>query len=223
MEQIERNITGQGTARDRRIASCSLAGYIPLYLFHFYDFPAIRSLVETKERKCPRSGRTSQGKRPLESAPPEPKRPRLTVDEEKSASEKPTEAYLKAANIFREKDDHSNVTGTREHPQISIWDFGGQEIFYSTQQVFYTHRAIYGMTMDLTKPLDSPVEKADGGPTSHCHTEKDFIDYHLESIRVHTRPKPLHSKDGQTPEVMDIEPPVLFIFTHKDQVTKVGG
>ncbi|XP_078583432.1 uncharacterized protein LOC144866104 isoform X2 [Branchiostoma floridae x Branchiostoma japonicum] len=137
-----------------------------------------------------------------------------------TVSEVPPEAYLKVAKLFQKNDDHSSLIGTREYPQISIWDFGGQEIFYTTQQVFYTHRAIYAMTLDLTKPLDSPVEKTTGGPTSHCHTEKDFIDYHMESIRAYTRSNLPHSKVGQTPGTRDIKPPVLFIFTHKDCVTK---
>ncbi|CAH1271093.1 Hypp4559 [Branchiostoma lanceolatum] len=129
--------------------------------------------------------------------------------------------YMKAANIFRKQHDQLNVTGTEEYPLISIWDFGGQEIFYSTQQVFYTHRAIYGMILDLTKPLDSTVEKvsSDGGPTTHCHKERDFIDYHLESIRAHTRPLVPHCGAGQT-AAKDIIPPVMVIFTHKDQVTE---
>ncbi|CAH1238013.1 Hypp5498 [Branchiostoma lanceolatum] len=137
----------------------------------------------------------------------ETKLTRSTVGKEHKV-ERPPEAYLEAVKIFSRKDDDSSVTGTREHPHISIWDFGGQEIFYSTQQVFYTHRAIYGMTLNLTKALDSPVEKTDGDPICHCQTEKDYIDYHLESIRMHTRPS------------RDTKPPVLFIFTHKDQVTQ---
>ncbi|CAH1269319.1 ANKRD17 [Branchiostoma lanceolatum] len=152
-----------------------------------------------------------------DSPPSVPTRPQVAVSE-------PQEAYLKATKIFQKKDidDKSNVTGTKEYPMISIWDFGGQEIFYSTQQVFYTHRAIYGMTLDLTKPIDSSVGEmsTNGGPTSHCNKEKDFIDYHLESIRAHTRPIVPHHEDGQTPAARDIQPPVMFLFTHKDQVSE---
>ncbi|XP_078608281.1 uncharacterized protein LOC144880137 isoform X2 [Branchiostoma floridae x Branchiostoma japonicum] len=151
--------------------------------------------------------RVEQAPHPLPSVA---KRPQGTIRET-------FQAYLRATKIFRKQDDKSNVTGTKEHPHISIWDFGGQEIFYSTQQVFYTHRAIYGMTMDLTKPIDNPVEMStDSGPTSHCHKEKDFIDYHLESIRAHTRPAVLQHEVGRTPAARDIEPPVMFIFTNKD-------
>ncbi|XP_078692558.1 uncharacterized protein LOC144922563 [Branchiostoma floridae x Branchiostoma belcheri] len=138
----------------------------------------------------------------------------------------PPKTFLKASDIFRkqrESDDQSNVTGTKEYPLISIWDFGGQEIFYSTQQVFYTHRAIYGMVLDLTKPLDSPVEEMSTvGPTSHCRKEKDFIDYHLESMRAHTRPPVPRRETEQTPAARDIEPPVLVIFTKKDKVPQRG-
>ncbi|XP_066289261.1 uncharacterized protein [Branchiostoma lanceolatum] len=150
-----------------------------------------------------------------DSPPSVPTKPRPTVSETHKA-------YLKATKIFRKPEDQSNATGTKEYPLISIWDFGGQEIFYSTQQVFYTHRAIYGMTLDLTKPIDSSVGEmsTDGGPTSHCNKEKDFIDYHLESIRAHTRPTVPEHEVGQTPSARDIQPPVMFLFTHKDQVTE---
>ncbi|XP_035669905.1 death-associated protein kinase 1-like [Branchiostoma floridae] len=140
---------------------------------------------------------------------------------EAQITDKPPEApesFLTAAKILQEKDAQANPTGTREHPQISIWDFGGQEIFYSTQQVFYTHRAIYGLTLNLAKPLHAPVDSSTvgGGPASQCIEERDFIDYHLESIRAHTRPL----RDEETTGKRDIEPPVVVIGTHSDQVTK---
>ncbi|CAH1251471.1 Hypp9068 [Branchiostoma lanceolatum] len=174
----------------------------------------------------------SSGAKELNKSSPTEKPPSEELSsllEKAQMTEKPPvlpETFLTAAKILQEeKGAQSNPTGTREHPQISIWDFGGQEIFYSTQQVFYTHRAIYGLTLNLTKPLHAPVDSstANGGPASQCIEERDFIDYHLESIRAHTRPLKgslSYYEDEDTAGKRDIEPTVVVICTHRDQVTK---
>ncbi|XP_078703590.1 uncharacterized protein LOC144928781 [Branchiostoma floridae x Branchiostoma belcheri] len=172
--------------------------------------PALTNLEEASESQPsePIMPHSAASHEQIVETQSEPTKPHLTASEV-LVVETPPENYLKAAKIFQTEDNRSSLTGTRECPQISIWDFGGQEIFYSTQQVFYTHRAIYGMIMNLTKPLDDTVKTtSDSGPPCYCHKEKDYIDYHLESIRMHTRP------------TRDTEPPVLFIFTHKDKVTE---
>lgn len=42
--------------------------------------------------------------------------------------------------------------------KLSIWDFGGQSVFYTTHQTFMTSRAIYILVIDLTRGLDVEVE-----------------------------------------------------------------
>ncbi|XP_035689686.1 uncharacterized protein LOC118424981 [Branchiostoma floridae] len=180
--------------------------------------PAEYSQAQNESFGNTQSAMTNLAEAP-EPQPSEPTKPIIAAGEVQFVETPPennevrAETYLKTEEIFRSfrrNEDHSSLLGTREYPLISIWDFGGQEIFYSTQQVFYTRRAIYGMTMDLTKPLNLTVKTAsDSGPPCHLHKEKDYIDYHLESIRMHTR-----STRNTKP------PPVFFIFTHKDQVTE---
>ena len=41
---------------------------------------------------------------------------------------------------------------------FTFWDFAGQNVFYTTHQTFLTHRAIYLLVLDLTRPLHSAVE-----------------------------------------------------------------
>ena len=42
---------------------------------------------------------------------------------------------------------------------FSLWDFGGQEIFYPTHQFFITGRSVYIILFDLSKPLtESRIE-----------------------------------------------------------------
>ncbi|VDI00786.1 Hypothetical predicted protein [Mytilus galloprovincialis] len=39
---------------------------------------------------------------------------------------------------------------------VIIWDFGGQDVFYSTHQTFLTYRAIYLIVLDGSRNLDDP-------------------------------------------------------------------
>ncbi|VDI75752.1 Hypothetical predicted protein [Mytilus galloprovincialis] len=39
---------------------------------------------------------------------------------------------------------------------VIIWDFGGQDVFYSTHQTFLTYRAIYLIVLDGSRTLDDP-------------------------------------------------------------------
>ncbi|VDI37206.1 Hypothetical predicted protein, partial [Mytilus galloprovincialis] len=52
----------------------------------------------------------------------------------------------------------SEVGGKKLHDKnvapIIIWDFGGQDVFYSTHQTFLTYRAIYIIVLDGSRNLD---------------------------------------------------------------------
>jgi GTPase SAR1 family protein len=37
---------------------------------------------------------------------------------------------------------------------VIIWDFGGQDVFYSTHQTFLTYRAIYMLVLDGSRTLE---------------------------------------------------------------------
>ena len=39
---------------------------------------------------------------------------------------------------------------------VIIWDFGGQDVFYSTHQTFLTYRALYIIVLDGSRNLDDP-------------------------------------------------------------------
>jgi hypothetical protein len=39
---------------------------------------------------------------------------------------------------------------------VIIWDFSGQDVFYSTYQTFLTYRAIYMLVLDGSRTLDEP-------------------------------------------------------------------
>jgi GTPase SAR1 family protein len=42
----------------------------------------------------------------------------------------------------------------RKIAPVIIWDFGGQDVFYSTHQTFLTYRAIYMLILDGSRTLD---------------------------------------------------------------------
>ncbi|VDI71479.1 Hypothetical predicted protein [Mytilus galloprovincialis] len=46
----------------------------------------------------------------------------------------------------------------RKIAPIIIWDFGGQDVFYSTHQTFLTYRAIYIIVLDGSRKLDDPCQ-----------------------------------------------------------------
>ncbi|VDH90289.1 Hypothetical predicted protein [Mytilus galloprovincialis] len=52
---------------------------------------------------------------------------------------------------------------------IIIWDFGGQDVFYSTHQTFLTYRAIYMIVMDGSRKLDDPSPNKQYLPGKGAH------------------------------------------------------
>ena len=58
--------------------------------------------------------------------------------------------------------------------RFDLWDFGGQQIYYTSHQTFLNERAIYVLTVDMSKPLDEvipteieePKWKESGSPKS---------------------------------------------------------
>ena len=40
---------------------------------------------------------------------------------------------------------------------VSIWDFGGQFVFYTTHQMFLSHRAIYILVSNFSQHIDDLV------------------------------------------------------------------
>ena len=41
--------------------------------------------------------------------------------------------------------------------RLDLWDFGGQQIYYTSHQTFLNERAIYVLTVDMSKALDGVI------------------------------------------------------------------
>ncbi|XP_013418702.1 probable serine/threonine-protein kinase pats1 [Lingula anatina] len=104
---------------------------------------------------------------------------------------------------------------------LTLWDFGGQYVFYTTHQTFLTWRAVYLLVFDLTKELNDPVYVERVGRTgpkpvdSVPDTVGDFLKFWQNSIHTHT--EIVKRKD---PGLVDICPRILLVGTHRDQLGK---
>ncbi|CAH1247367.1 Hypp7899 [Branchiostoma lanceolatum] len=142
-----------------------------------------------------------------------------------------SETFQQAARFAKGKDDLSDIVGSKERPAMSIWDFAGHDLYYSNHHVFYSHFAIYILTLNLTTPINAELKDLsddDEDQTGSCaealqlKTEGDVVDYHLESIRAHTRPNRNvlggDKAEEEDEEEGDKEPRVIVVGTHKDQL-----
>ena len=95
-----------------------------------------------------------------ETGPPsvEDLAPKPLTDSEEWAKEDPTtQRILEDMNI--EVFESVIQSSDRSPPlQFTLWDFGGQNLYYTLHQTFLNQRAIYLLVMDITKALDSVVE-----------------------------------------------------------------
>ena len=57
-------------------------------------------------------------------------------------------------------------TDDEENAEVSVWDFGGQSVFYTTHQMFLSRRAIYILVNDMSKHIDDVV--SDDEPYFDC-------------------------------------------------------
>ncbi|XP_030834616.1 uncharacterized protein LOC115921352 [Strongylocentrotus purpuratus] len=135
------------------------------------------------------------------------------------------EKMLKEQVHLKEKGTYSTHSGRGEGVSLSIWDFAGHDIYYTTHQVFLTWRAIYVIVFDLSRSLDSVVppesrdenyEMAKGGATSEL-TCLEFINFWLCSIYAHAVvPSSVGNKN--TSKTAQKSPPIFIVGTHRESV-----
>ncbi|XP_052782377.1 uncharacterized protein LOC128218729 [Mya arenaria] len=95
---------------------------------------------------------------------------------------------------------------------VSIWDFAGQNLYYSSHHFFLNNRCIYLLLMDMTKDLNNRVEKgySQSGLFHQDFTYLDAFRFWLNSIHMYC------STEAQNNRV---QPTVILIGTHKDLMT----
>ncbi|KAH3725634.1 hypothetical protein DPMN_051482 [Dreissena polymorpha] len=60
------------------------------------------------------------------------------------------------------KDSNVPIERIETEITVSVWDFEGQTLYYSTHQSFLNQRSIYLVLMDMTKSLKDNVKESDG-------------------------------------------------------------
>ncbi|XP_052263560.1 uncharacterized protein LOC127866791 isoform X2 [Dreissena polymorpha] len=96
---------------------------------------------------------------------------------------------------------------------VSVWDFAGQTLYYSTHQFFLNKRSIYLVLMDMTKKLDDCIEEDETsgiwcGLSEKC-TYLDVFKFWLNAI---------HMYSGYRSMTGNIKPTVILVGTHKDKM-----
>ncbi|KAH3798366.1 hypothetical protein DPMN_151965 [Dreissena polymorpha] len=96
---------------------------------------------------------------------------------------------------------------------VSVWDFAGQALYYSTHQFFFNKNSIYLVLMDMTKSLDEFIQE-DTLRGSLCGlmqgcTYLDVFKFWLNSIRIYSG---YDSMEGR------ISPTIILVGTHKDKM-----
>ncbi|KAH3725644.1 hypothetical protein DPMN_051493 [Dreissena polymorpha] len=111
------------------------------------------------------------------------------------------------------KDTKVSLKKTVKEIAMSVWDFAGQTLYYSTHQFFLNKRSIYLVIMDMTKHLNEHVKESDGsgiwcGLVNDC-TYLDVFKFWLNAIHMYSGYKTTTGK---------IKPNVILVGTRKDQM-----
>ena len=118
-----------------------------------------------------------------------------------------SEGTLKAISSAFGRRRHSSASREKTG-RITLWDFGGQYIFYATHQVFLSPRAVYLLCLDLRRSLNEFIEYHDfplDASTDQGKAVREFGDFWLKSI---------HTFCGDVPG----QPPVILVGTHKEKL-----
>ncbi|XP_072041067.1 uncharacterized protein [Amphiura filiformis] len=112
---------------------------------------------------------------------------------------------------------------------LSIWDFAGQDIFYTTHQVFLSSRAVYVVVFDLSLDLDKPApvqnfeerlqDLEETLTKDHEFTCLEFLHYWMHSIYAYTT----SNANSDSTARKQLTPPVFVVGTHKNSVPGVSA
>ncbi|XP_033115134.1 uncharacterized protein LOC117115444 [Anneissia japonica] len=121
------------------------------------------------------------------------------------------------------------TTTTDQEIFMSIWDFAGQSVYYTTHQVFLTPRAIYIIVFNLTHDLNSQAIVQIRRGEGHSNVEwmkselsnLDFINFWACSIHAHTAEARPSTADGndEMDNTTSLSPSVFLVGTHRGSLS----
>lgn len=105
-----------------------------------------------------------------------------------------------------------------------LWDFGGQSVYYATQPIFPTQRALYLLVCDLSQnPHDTPKLDVKKGMFEKfenrygLETNLDFINFWMTSVASLACEDESNQGLPKSELLPEKLPPVLLVCTHADK------
>ena len=93
---------------------------------------------------------------------------------------------------------------------VSVWDFAGQDVYYSTHHFFMNPASVYLLTMDISLPLRTRL--------SDSSTQSSFTHFHADATYLDAFKFWLNSVHTYSTKYGDKTPTVILVGTHIDQV-----
>ncbi|KAL5016538.1 hypothetical protein ScPMuIL_006127 [Solemya velum] len=96
---------------------------------------------------------------------------------------------------------------------LNIWDFAGRAVYYTTHQVFLTHRAVYIIVFNLTHDLNINRTTEDSDSEEDDVSVLACLDFWLRCIHAHA------SENAQSSiENTRLSPPIFIVGTHQNSL-----
>ena len=148
---------------------------------------------------------------------------KLHDSDEESNNEKRFEKVPEKTAVCFEKIVNESKDEDEDKVFFTLWDFGGQSVYYATHPIFLTGIAIYLLVYDLSKDPESiadPIERQGvfkRTVDSYCKkTNQDYLHFWLSSVSGLERQTIVDSESTSSEKLPKKLPPVIFVGTHAD-------
>ena len=103
---------------------------------------------------------------------------------------------------------------------ISIYDFGGQDVFSALTHFFFTKRAVYLVVFNMEWLLTSLGGNNNGNHLQHMSKDSciEYLRYWINSIAMHTGKFEESYTSPRDRKVQFTSAPIILVGTHKDVV-----
>ncbi|XP_072037361.1 uncharacterized protein [Amphiura filiformis] len=174
-----------------------------------------KTITSTKFKETPAASLKNEGPKQAEEGGME----QLTPETIRKPVEQPDEI---PENIRKANDQPDEIPENirkakkqQDDLEITFWDFAGQDLYYTTHQVFFNRRAAFALVFDMSKKLEEPCEVRDFSSEEeksrfHDFNGEDFIKFWLQSIYTYATQDSADDKGY---------PPIFIIGTHKRDST----
>lgn len=116
-----------------------------------------------------------------------------------------SEYSIEFAKEIKQSDSRTNESD-ENFLNLSIWDFGGQFVYYATHQLFHSRQAVYLLVFNIAKGLDVKIYDEDCPNELKQKKMEEYIKFWVNS--VHTF---VGNEEGT-------EPPIFLVGTHVDML-----